>query len=446
MSNKIKEQQSIPVSKVQRAAKFISTGAKVGGNYVKHYAKKVVNPSLSNEELHNNNAEDIYNSLSQLKGSALKVAQMMSMDKNILPRAYQDKFTMAQYSAPPLSYPLVVKTFQKYFGKSPDGIYDTFTKSAVNAASIGQVHQATKNGKKLAVKIQYPGVADSVSSDLKLVRPFALRLLNMNEKELDHYMEEVEGKLIEETDYVLEVQRSKEISAACSHIEGLTFPGYYEELSSDRIITMDWIEGMHIKEWLETNPSQEEKNKIGQSLWDFYHHQVHNLQQVHADPHPGNFIITTDGLLGIIDFGCVKELPQDFYHGYFSLIKRDLLINEEELNQIFYNLEFISDRDTEEEKKYFKGVFKEMISLLGKPFHVDSFDFADDSYFEQIFRLGDRISNDKMFKKSRQARGSRHGLYINRTYFGLYNLLNQLQANIVTTKPEWLETTEKVYS
>ncbi len=80
-----------------------------------------------------------------------------------------------------------------------------------------------------------------------------------------------------------------------------------------------------------------------------------------------------------------------------------------------------------------------MISLLGKPFHVDRFDFADDSYFEQIFLLGDRISNDKMFKKSRQARGSRHGLYINRTYFGLYNLLNQLQAEVDTTKPDWLK-------
>lgn len=439
MESKIREQESIPTSKVQRAAKFIKTGAKVGGNYVKHYAKKVVNPSLTKENLHNENANDIYNSLSELKGSALKVAQMMSMDKNILPRAYQDKFTMAQYSAPPLSYPLVVKTFQKYFGLTPESLFETFTKSAVNAASIGQVHQATKNGKKLAVKIQYPGVADSVSSDLKLVRPFALRLLNMNERELDHYMEEVESKLIEETDYVLEVQRSLEISAACSHIEGLTFPGYYEDLSSDRIITMDWIEGKHIKEWLETNPSQEAKNKIGQSLWDFYHHQVHNLQQVHADPHPGNFIITQDNKLGIIDFGCVKILPQDFYQGYFALIKKDMLLNEQELNEVFYGLEFISDKDTEEEKAYFKGVFKEMISLLGKPFHSETFDFADDSYFEQIFQLGDRISNDKMFKKSRQARGSRHGLYINRTYFGLYNLLNQLQANIKTTKPQWLE-------
>ncbi len=444
MQDKMKEQESIPVSKVQRAAKFISTGAKVGGNYMKHYAKKVVNPSLSKDQLHTDNATDIYKSLSQLKGSALKVAQMMSMDKNMLPRAYQDKFTMAQYSAPPLSFPLVVKTFQKYFSKSPEAIFDTFTKSAVNAASIGQVHKATKDGKKLAVKIQYPGVADSVSSDLKLVRPFALRLLNMNERELDHYMEEVEERLLEETDYILEVERSKEISEACSHIKDLVFPKYYEDLSSGRIITMDWLDGKHIKEWLESNPTQEKKNRIGQALWDFYHHQVHNIKQVHADPHPGNFIIQEDGQLGIIDFGCVKVIPEDFYQGYFSLIKRDLLIKEEELNEIFYNLEFITDKDTEVEKEYFKGVFKEMISLLGKPFHADSFDFANNAYFEQIFKLGDRISNEKMFKKSRQARGSRHGLYINRTYFGLYNLLNQIGAEIDTTKPEWLESNEKV--
>jgi len=439
MAEKIREQQAIPVSKVQRAAKFISTGAKVGGNYMKHYAKKMVNPSMDKEELHQNNASDIYNSLSELKGSALKVAQMMSMDKNLLPRAYQDKFTMAQYSAPPLSYPLVVKTFQKHFGKTPEQLFETFTRSAINAASIGQVHQATKEGKTLAVKIQYPGVADSVSSDLKLVRPFALRLLNMNERELDHYMAEVEEKLLEETDYVLEIERSREISSECGHIENLKFPTYYDEFSSDRIITMDWIKGLHLKEWLETNPSQTSKNQIGQALWDFYHHQVHNLKKVHADPHPGNFIVQENDQLGIIDFGCVKVIPEDFYQGYFALIKRDLLMNEEELNQIFYGLEFISDKDTAEEQAYFKGVFKEMIGLLGKPFHVERFDFADDGFFEQIFKLGDRISNDKMFKKSRQARGSRHGLYINRTYFGLYNLLNQLQAEVDTTKPEWLK-------
>jgi hypothetical protein len=134
----------------------------------------------------------------------------------------------------------------------------------------------------------------------------------------------------------------------------------------------------------------------------------------------------------------VKVIPKDFYTGYFSLIKKDLLINEAELNQIFYDLEFISDKDTEVEKAFFSAIFSEMISLLGTPFHVEKFDFSDNDFFNQIFQLGDRIANDKMFKKSNQARGSRHGLYVNRTYFGIYNLLNQLQAEVVTTKPAWL--------
>ncbi|GHE61899.1 ABC1 kinase family protein [Roseivirga thermotolerans] len=433
----MKEQSKIPTSKVQRAAKFVTTGAKVGSNYVKHYAKKAINPSLGKEELHADNARDIYNSLSELKGSALKVAQMMSMDKNMLPAAYQDKFSMAQYSAPPLSYPLVVKTFQQYFQKNPMEIFDTFTKSAVNAASIGQVHQATRDGHKYAVKIQYPGVANSVKSDLKLVRPFAVRLMNLNERDLDHYMEEVETKLLEETDYHLEVERSMEISEACSHIPNLKFPRYYPDLSADRIITMDWMEGKVLKEFIKSNPDQATRDRVGQAMWDFYDFQIHTLRQVHADPHPGNFIIDDEGTLGVIDFGCVKVIPDRFYDPYFSLIRKDILTADNELENRFKELQFIYDDDMAEDKAYFSGVVKDMMGLLGKPFHQDEFDFGDDTYFRQIFEMGEVISESKKFRASEKARGARDGLYINRTYFGLYNILNELKARVKTTKPEW---------
>lgn len=435
----MKEQLTIPTTKVQRAAKFVKTGAKVGGNYIKHYTKKIIDPNLSKDELDKDNAEDIYGSLSELKGSALKVAQMLAMDKNLLPQAYQNQFAMAQYSAPPLSYPLVVKTFQQHFGKGPSEIFDKFSKNAINAASIGQVHEAWLDGKRLAVKIQYPGVANSVSSDLKLVKPFALRLFNLSEKELGQYLEEVESKLLEETDYNLELRRSTDITGACSHIENLVFPSYYPEYSSERIITMDWIEGKHLKEYLETDPDYESRQKIGQGLWDFYDHQVHELKQVHADPHPGNFLMQPNGKLGVIDFGCVKEIPEDFYKGYFKLIRKDIVKNDNEIEEAFLELGIIYDTDSEKDKKFFIKVFKEMISLLGRPFHSETFDFADDAYFKEIFDLSERLSNMKELKNSRQARGSRHALYINRTYFGLYNLLNDLKVEIKTTKPDWLK-------
>nr|WKN37826.1 AarF/ABC1/UbiB kinase family protein [Tunicatimonas sp. TK19036] len=435
----MKEQNKIPTSKVQRATRFVRTGAKVGGNYVKYYTRRALNQPVTREALHEDNAQDIYNELSELKGSALKVLQMMSMDKNLLPTAYTDRFAMAQYSAPPLSYPLVVKTFQNYFGKGPNELYDTFTRQAKNAASIGQVHQATLDGKKLAVKIQYPGVANSISSDLKIVKPFAIRLFNINERDLDHYLQEVEGKLIEETEYELEVRRGIEISEQCGDIENIDFPTYYPEMSSERIITMDWLDGMHMKEFIATNPSQEVRNSIGQALWDFYNQQVHYLKQVHADPHPGNFLLRDDGTLGVIDFGCVKEIPETFYQQYFSLIRQDILLKPEELDATFYALGFINDDDTEAEKKVFKSIFVEMIQLLGRPFHYDEFDFADDDYFKQIFDLSERVSNTEEVRRSRTARGPRDALYINRTYFGLYNLLNALGAKVITRKPEWLQ-------
>jgi predicted unusual protein kinase regulating ubiquinone biosynthesis (AarF/ABC1/UbiB family) len=223
----MKEYGNIPTGKVERASKFIKAGARIGGNYVKHYTRKMFDENASTTVLHEDNAKDIYESLSHLKGGALKVAQMMSLDQGILPKAYQDKFSQAQYSAPPLSMPLVAKTFKDQLGKSPFDIYDTFTKSAVNAASIGQVHMATLKGKKLAVKIQYPGVADSLKSDLKIVKPFARLLFNLKDSDIEYYMTEVQEKLLEETDYELEVRRSIDISNACSHLQNIRFPAYY---------------------------------------------------------------------------------------------------------------------------------------------------------------------------------------------------------------------------
>ena len=130
---------------------------------------------------------------------------MLSMEKSILPQAYVEKFSLAQFSVPPLSPPLVIKTFKKYFGKHPNNLFDTFNATSVNAASIGQVHMATKNGKKLAVKIQYPGVAESIASDLAMVKPIAISMFNIKGKDSDKYFKEVENKLVEETNYVLEI-------------------------------------------------------------------------------------------------------------------------------------------------------------------------------------------------------------------------------------------------
>ncbi|RCH55672.1 AarF/ABC1/UbiB kinase family protein [Mucilaginibacter hurinus] len=429
MSDTPKEQNSIPTSKVQRSTKFVTTGIKIGGNYIKHYSKKLFNPDLDKTELNEDNAADIYQSLSELKGSALKVAQMLSMDKNLLPQAYVDKFSQSQYNAPPLSGPLIVQTFKKHFGKTPDKIYDKFNLRSTNAASIGQVHEAELNGKKLAVKIQYPGVGDSISSDLKLVKPFAFRLLGMSEKELDVYMREVEERLVEETDYELEVRRSIEFSKACSILDNVVFPGYYPELSSKRIITMDWLEGKHLREFLNTNPTQELRDTIGQALWDFYNYQQHEMRAVHADPHPGNFMITPDGKLGVIDFGCIKEMPEDFYTPFFSLTSTSLLDNKEEIIKAFRQLDMIHANDSAAQVEFYYNIYKEMIGLFAMPYSTNSFDFGRTEFFDELYRYGEKIAKMPEFK---QARGVKHFIYVNRTNFGLYNILHELKARVKT--------------
>ncbi len=430
----MKSQKSIPTGKVERASKFVGAGVRVGANYVKHYTQKLFDPEKDRTSLDEANADDIYQTLSQLKGSALKVAQMMSMDKNLLPTAYVDKFSQAQYSAPPLSYPLVVKTFQKHFHKSPTEVFETFSKDAVNAASIGQVHLATLKGKKLAVKVQYPGVAESISSDLKMVKPLAARLFNISETDLSHYLVEVESKLLEETDYRLEVKQSAEISEACKHIPHLAFPGYYPELSSDRIITMDWLEGIPLKEAFKSDLTQKERNTLGQALWDFYDFQIHELRKVHADPHPGNFVLTPDKKLGVLDFGCVKVIPDDYYNSYFKLLDHELLKKSDtDVDQLLTDIEFFHPLDTPEERRFLKPIFIDMTNLLSRPFHGKKFDFGDDAYFREIFEFGERLSKMKEIRNSRTARGSRHGIYVNRTYFGLYSILNELKAEVDTT-------------
>ena len=425
----MKKASKIPISKIQRATKLVKTGAKVGVNYLKYYGNKITeSEEVAREKLNKDNAEDIYDSLKDLKGSPLKVAQMLSMEKSILPRAYVEKFSLAQFSVPPLSEALVLKTFKKNFGKYPSEIFDKFDVKAYNAASIGQVHKAEKDGKKLAVKIQYPGVSESIKSDLAMLKPFVIRMFNMKGKMSDEYFLEVQDKLLEETDYILEVKQSQEIVNACKHINHLTFPNYYSNLSSKQIITMDWMNGVHLSEFTNVNTNQEQSNKLGQALWDFYMFQIHNLRKVHADPHPGNFLVTKDANLIALDFGCMKTIPPEFYNPYFELAQKGTLSNKKLFEEKMYELEILRKDDSKEELEFFSDMFHEMLTIFTQPFHVETFDFSNKEFFDKITEFGERYSKSTELRSYNASRGSKHFIYMNRTFFGLYNLMFDLKA------------------
>jgi len=429
----LKTLDSIPTNKIKRASKLVSTGVKIGGNYLKYYGKKLVQGTEDKTQLNQDNAKDIYDGLKELKGSALKVAQMLSMEKNLLPQAYVEQFSLSQFSVPPLSGVLVRKTIKKYLGAPPEELFDHFTYHSENAASIGQVHRAEKNGKKLAVKIQYPGVANSISSDLALVKPIALRMFNLKGKDTEKYFKEVEHKLLEETDYLLELENSLRISKAAQNLPNLLFPNYYSDYTSSQILTMDWMEGVHLSEYVKRSKiNQAERNRLGQTLWDFYMFQMHGLREVQADPHPGNFLVSNQGRLIAIDFGCIKKLPEDFYVPYFELSKKENIENPKQFHLLLTQLEILLETDSQEEKEFFTKLFQKMMRLFTQPFHSNTFDFSNTLFWEAITSLSREFADDNQLRKMNGNRGSKHFIYVNRTFFGLYHLLHDLKAKIDT--------------
>jgi predicted unusual protein kinase regulating ubiquinone biosynthesis (AarF/ABC1/UbiB family) len=429
---KKKEQERIAISKLGRAGKLVNTGAKVGANYMKHYAKRLVNKDEDRTSLDEANAKDVYEAFSELKGGPLKMAQMLSMGEQMLPKSYTEQFAQAQNRVTPLSYPLIRRTFKKETGQYPEEVFEDFSKQAVNAASIGQVHKGFINGVPYAIKLQYPGVADSLKSDIRMVAPFAMRMLGMNKKDVQPYLDEVESKLLEETDYEQEFRNAAHIINGCAHLEGVIFPTFKKELSGSRVITMSWIDGLGLKDWIDSNPTQEAKNSIAQRLWDAYQYQIHALRFMHADPHPGNFIVTPNGQLGIIDFGCIKEIPDDFYASYIKLLRYGQELDSREFLDALIELGLYNEQAPEKERSLVLGIFREMFELVGRPLFSDRFDFGKDDFFKEIYERGEAMSKDSDLRGLSTA-GSKHFIYFNRTFFGLYQLMNQLDAEIDTS-------------
>jgi predicted unusual protein kinase regulating ubiquinone biosynthesis (AarF/ABC1/UbiB family) len=437
-------QESIRSTPISRMAALGGTGAKVGINYLKYYGKRALaGGSDSSQETHareldEENASAIYDTFSKLKGGPLKLAQMVSIDRNLLPRAYADQFVQAQYSVPPLSYPLVVKTFRRDFGKEPLDLFDTFNREAAHGASIGQVHKASLKGNDYAIKVQYPGVAESLKSDLRVVKPIALRVLGLRERDVDQYFREVETRLLEETDYTMELERSLHLSKASGHLENIRFPKYHPELSSMHILTMEWIDGQPLDRFADGDASQRERDLIGQALWDFYSHQVHDLNLFHADPHPGNFLVS-EGHLCVLDFGCTKQITHEFYRKQFRFLDPNLPKNPTLLEDALRDLNVIIKSDSEKEIAQIMTLCSTWLDLLALPFRSGTFDFGDPGFLKAIYDMGEENRKADHLRTMKGQRGSPDTIYVNRAFFGLYSLLGRLRSRVKVTLPEWLK-------
>jgi predicted unusual protein kinase regulating ubiquinone biosynthesis (AarF/ABC1/UbiB family) len=406
-------------------------------NYLKHYGRQALSGRADSDALQERNASEVFRAFSELKGGPLKLAQMLSIDQSLLPPAYAKQFARAQYSTPPLSYPLVVRTFRREFGKDPRDIFDTFEPQAAHAASIGQVHRATVRGRSLAVKVQYPGVAESLRSDLGVVKPIALQILGLRERDVAAYFKEVEARLLEETDYEKELRSAMELSSACAHLPYIRFPEYHPEFSSRRVITMDWLDGEPFDVFADGTASQDHRNRIGQALWDFYAYQIHHLRHFHADPHPGNFLINGDHLC-VLDFGCTKTIGPDFYSKQFAFLDPTLETNPARLAAAMESMDILLSSDTPAQRNHLTDLCKKSLELLALPFRMGHFDFDNPAFMKSIYELGEENQKNGTLRGIRGQRGSADTIYLNRTFFGLYSLLARLRSCIKTPLPEGL--------
>jgi predicted unusual protein kinase regulating ubiquinone biosynthesis (AarF/ABC1/UbiB family) len=197
---------------------------------------------------------------------------------------------------------------------------------------------------------------------------------------------------------------------------------------------MDWLPGQHLKEFLLTNPSQAVRNQLGQALWDFYNYQINNLLQVHADPHPGNFLLQAEngGTVGVLDFGCVKHIPAEFHERFFALLSPTTLTDADRFETLLTELGVLRDNDPPAMRALYLRTISASLELVGRPFRQSTFDFGDESYMQALYALGDDLMQQPELRQQREPRGSEHFIYVNRTYVGLYSLLTELKAVVKT--------------
>jgi len=422
-----------PSSKLERGSIIAKTGLKISANYAGYHLKKVLGNKETNARstMHTQNATALFKEFSRLRGTALKLAQTLSLDNGVLPDEFVDVMAQAQYQVPPINRMLVRNIIKNELGDYPEKLFKSFSPDAIAAASIGQVHKAEMHdGTKVAVKIQYPNVRDTISSDLSIAKRVFKSLIK--HASTDDYFDEVRTKLLEETDYLLEGQQMTDYGKRFNNYKYQT-PEWIKSLSTQKVLTMTFIEGRHLNTFLEENPSQEEKNHFGQILWDFFHDQINNNYTVYADAHPGNFIFTHDQKLGIIDFGCIKTSPRDFFNNYIRLFDVHMNDNMEAMMKVYQNLEMIdpNPKDPEFERNFYKFCQAFGNHFLS-PYRTEYFDFGNIDFDNGVSAFA------KEATKFTEPRGSRHFIFVSRLHIGLYRILMKMGAVVETTASKQL--------
>jgi predicted unusual protein kinase regulating ubiquinone biosynthesis (AarF/ABC1/UbiB family) len=430
-------------SKLQRGAVSGVALAKVGIHQLGHQARQFIRDDeekkIAQDHHDAHMGRILFNALNQLKGTALKVSQLLSMETAFLPEGIRQELAKACYQATPLNRALIHKVFQQEFGLAPEQLFTQFNPHAFAAASLGQVHEAKlADGTLLAVKVQYPGIATSIRSDIVMLRSvlksLSLGSSNMPRKEIiEHFMQKIEIKLNEEVDYIHEAEQLAWFTKN-NTLADIVFPNVLTQYSSQRVLCMEKLEGLHLDAWLATEPSQAERNHYGQLLFDWFWMSVHQLKRVHADPHPGNFLFMNNGKLGVLDFGCTNPIPENLSlslaRAWNALLDTTTKTNYEEVKMAYCELGLIEPQlSMKDFKEELLPAISPLIEWQLEPYRQDSFDFKTKSPYP-------KLDSQRSKSLAKLTVGCHEDLpYFDRANMGLMSILTKIQANIKTGNP-----------
>jgi predicted unusual protein kinase regulating ubiquinone biosynthesis (AarF/ABC1/UbiB family) len=363
--------QAPKVSRFSRFAKLTGLGASVTARHVAQRVAGAFSDEATAAEREkralNKTAEQVTKTLGELKGAAMKLGQMLSTDPELLPPELVEQLSQLQHSAPAMDF----ATTKAAVERALDELFAEFSEEPIGAASIGQVHRArTKDGQDVAVKVQYPGIADTIRSDMKNLGSLLVMARAAYPKErVDAYLEEITTVIEKESDYLNEADNLERFQVLLKDVRGVRVPIPVHELTRKTVLTMEFFSGRRLEDWLQQAP-EEHKTAQGQRLLRAYLEMIHEHGALHADPHPGNFLVLeaelVDGIpaIGLLDLGCVRDFPVEFMDRQLKLLRGLWHHDLDEIQQIWRGMGFL-DNHVDPELIY------DWLCLIFEPLLVD---------------------------------------------------------------------------
>ncbi len=343
----------IPKGRLRRSAKV---GAALGVQATRYAGTKAANIARSEERSeeaienrHLETALKMASILGEMKGAAMKLGQLASfVDTEFLPpeyaEIYQRELAKLRTSAPPMPWQRVRKVLEEeYAGEPLEELFAGFEEEAFAAASIGQVHRATlHDGRRVAVKVQYPGIAEALEADLRNAG-MIVRLARAIAPGLDAraVAQELRERVMEELDYEYEAQNQRTFARAYRGHPFIYVPDVLTRLSRRRVLVTEYVEGMQFEQ-VKKLP-QEERDRFGEIVFRFCFGSIYHLQHFNADAHPGNYILMDDGRVAFLDFGMTKRLDPEQIELEQRAIDAAVRRDPEALRQALHDLGFVKD-------------------------------------------------------------------------------------------------------